>query len=159
MWALCLAYPQVLWDNSGLLGKLLLLGLYISKLLEIQVWLVKLTNWRVGGKYSTQHPVPSTEAQAPRWKGRKSDDPVRSAFEEKSLKLDCAARGKPKPKVTWHKDGTKLTSTDRITVSNTDLHKVLMLLYSLNIIDSTIKKHFCTLRLVSVSVRCYIVLL
>lgn len=77
--------------------------------------------------YTVQcHPVPPTDGQAPRWKGRKSEeDPIRSAFEERTLKLDCAARGRPKPKVTWHKEGIKLTSNDQITVSNPDHQKVL----------------------------------
>ena len=36
-----------------------------------------------------------------------------------SITIDCSAFGKPTPSLTWYKDGVELTSTGRITITNT----------------------------------------
>ena len=39
-----------------------------------------------------------------------------------SITIDCSASGKPTPSLIWYKDGVELTSSGRITITNTTIN-------------------------------------
>lgn len=61
------------------------------------------------------------QEQAPEWAPKSNpgkSERLQSEFLGESIKLDCQAKGKPSPKVTWFKDGQKLEKGNgRLTVS------------------------------------------
>ena len=59
--------------------------------------------------------------KSPEWKSSSDpgkDERFESESEGKQIRLDCRAKGKPTPKVTWFKDGQIISpDNDRIQVS------------------------------------------